>query len=123
MPIPDKLRSTTSTIPDKLRCGASVIYMNLQGLCKDWGCSEEALRAYLIDFGIPVVTHPNGGEYVSLYPLESTMFLEGLPAGWAHDDKGLPTAHMELAGLMYGGITRQMVITRVRALVRAMRRE
>jgi hypothetical protein len=112
-----------AAIPDKLRCGASVIFLSLTGLCKDWGCSEEALRQYLDDFGIPVVEHCNGGLYVSLYPLESTMFLEGLPTGWQCDDRGLPTVHQELAGVLYGSLTRDVVINRVRALVRAMRKE
>jgi hypothetical protein len=111
------------SVPDKLRCGASVIYLSLPSLCKDWQCPEAALRQYLDDFGIPIVTHPNGGEYVSLYPLESVMFLEGLPVGWQHDEAGLPTVHQELAGVLYGAATREIVKSRVRALVRAMRKE
>jgi hypothetical protein len=111
-----------AAIPDKLRCGASVVYMLLPSLARDWGCTEEALRQFLGDFQIPIVKHCNGGSYVSLFPLEAVLFYQGMPPGWSADTAGLPTTYMELAGLLYGAVTRDVIVKRVKALVREMKR-
>ena len=110
-------------LPDTLRVGASVVFKWLPALAKDWGCSESALEDFLSEFGIPLVECPNGGWYVSLYPLETLLFQKGFPKGWQNDDPGLVRAHQELAGVLYGALTRDTIVKRVKALVRATRKE
>lgn len=107
--------------PDRIKLGAGVILVSLSGLARDWGVPEEGVEHLLAAFTIPVITLPGGDKrYVSLYSLEEALFEAGLPETFKGDTL-LVKAHHELAGVLYGTLTREVIRERVVALANAFR--
>lgn len=109
--------------PDRIKVGAGVILVSEDGLARDWGVSDLGMRKLLDSFGMPRIK-PQGAaggskkRYVSLYALEHELFVAGLPEALKGERDMLTEAHHELAGLLYGTITKEVIRERVRALAR-----
>jgi hypothetical protein len=107
--------------PDRIQVGSSVILISVSGLARYWGVSEKSVTALLATFSIPTIRFPGGEKrYVSLYSLEMALFVAGLP----QTEKVTPTlrdAHLQLAGVLYGTLSKEVIHDRVRKLALAVR--
>lgn len=107
--------------PDRIKVGAGVIMVSICGLARDWGIPEEAMRKTIAFFRLKVLTPvPGGKQYVGLYPLESALFEASLPETFK-GDTALVKAHHELAGVLYGTLSKEVIRERVKALAKALR--
>ena len=107
--------------PHRIKLGASVVLISLDGLAADWGISEGAARRLCGRFGLKTITPEEGGkQYISLYPFESALFEALLPDAFQGSHE-LVVAHQELAGVIYGHATAAAIRERVMALARGLR--
>jgi hypothetical protein len=94
--------------------------VSVDGLAADWGISERAVLNMCGKWELPVITpEPAGRSYVSLYALERALFEVGVPQT-LRGDSSLVRAHMELAGCLYGTITKELIRERCLELARAL---
>lgn len=108
--------------PHRIKLGASVILVSVDGIAADWGIQEESVVRLCGKFGIPIVTpEPGGKRYLGLYPFESAMFEVMLPAAFQGSHE-LVRAHQELAGCLYGTITAKLIRERVLAIAKGLRK-
>jgi hypothetical protein len=108
--------------PHRIKVGASVVLISLDGLAADWGISVGAARRLCGRFGLKTLTpEPDGKQYVNLYPLESALFEALLPEAFSGDHE-LVKAHQELAGVLYGHVTAKLIRERVLAIARGLRK-
>lgn len=109
--------------PDKIKVGAGVIFLSITGLSRDWGISEVNVLKMMDMMSIPRVVFPGGKKkYVSLYPVEEYMFNMGLPEAYKGDTVFVK-AHHELAGCLYGTLTKEVIRERCLALSKGLRRK
>jgi hypothetical protein len=83
------------------------------------GCTVKGLCTLLSTLGeIPRIHFPGTGdtEYVLTYAFESALFNLGMPKG-IREKPDLCRVHQELAGVLYGTLTREALIERVKLLV------
>lgn len=107
--------------PHRIKVGASVILISLDGIAADWGITEGAARRLCGRFGLKTVTpEPGGKQYVGLYPLESALFEAMLPEAFEGNHE-LVKAHQELAGVLYGHATAAAIRERVLAIARGLK--
>lgn len=107
--------------PDRIKVGAGVILVSLDGLARDWGVPEGGVEHLLGTFTIPVIKLPGGDKrYVSLYSLEDALFEAGLPETFKGDTV-LVRTHHELAGVLYGTLSKEVIRERVKALAKSLR--
>lgn len=110
--------------PDRIQIGASLVLVSLEGLAMMLGAPdtrqlEELLRAA----DIKRLKFPWGPKrYVSLFPLEMGLFQAGMPSGGytGTDASNMMVAYQELAGLLYGGLTRKAIADRTKELVKTL---
>ncbi len=121
--------------PHRLKVGASVVLLSVPGLAQDWGISLDAMDRLLDKLQIPRVVpsgvqeggqeaadgHGDGMRYVSLWPLESALFRLGLPA--ALQGERTIAAQMDIAGLLYGAVSKQVIRDRLRELAKDLRKQ
>jgi hypothetical protein len=106
--------------PHRIKVGAGVILLSVDGLAMDWGIPEDEVVRFLDFLEIPRMRFPSGEKrYVSLYPLETALFELGLPAAFKGDHVTVRT-HQELAGVLYGTLSREVIVERVKALAKAL---
>lgn len=106
--------------PHRIKVGASVVLISLDGLAADWGITEGAARRLCGRFGLKTLTpEPNGKQYISLYPFESALFETLLPEAFSGSHE-LVKAHQELAGVIYGHATAAAIRERVLAIARGL---
>jgi hypothetical protein len=108
--------------PHRIKVGAGVILVSVDGLAVDWGVPEKGIVSLLATFAIPIITLPGGDKrYVSLYSLESALFEAGLPTAF-RDDQVLVRCHQELAGVLYGTLSKEVIRERCKSLAASLRR-
>ncbi len=108
--------------PHRIKLGASVIMVSVDGVAADWGIQEASVVRLCGKFGIPIVTpEPGGKRYLGLYPFESAMFEAMLPEAFQGTQE-LVHAHQELAGVLYGHITAKLIRERVLAIAKGLRK-
>jgi len=94
--------------------------VSLDGLSRDWGVPEKGVEGLLGALHIPVIKIPGGEKrYVSLYSLEDALFEAGLPDTFK-GNAALVRAHHELAGVLYGTLTKEVIRERVVELAKAL---
>ena len=107
--------------PHRIKVGASVVLISLDGLAADWGITEGMVRRLCGRFGLKTITpEPGGKVYVGLYPFESALFESLLPEAFAGSHE-LVKAHQELAGVLYGHATSSAIRERVLAIARGLK--
>lgn len=104
--------------PSHLKLGAGAHYIRLDTLADLIGTTDQGVRKLIGALGLPIVHIPETGEarYVLSYALETAMFAIGMPKG-VKDGPGLLRAHQELAGVLYGSLTKEALRDRVKQLV------
>ena len=110
------------TIPPKPRfkIGVSCQYFAVEDLAATIGTSEKAIRGLCAGLEIPVLHfpgHPPEKGYVLLYALESALFGLGMNKK-IRATEGLLRTHQELAGVMYGTLTKEALVKRVKMLAK-----
>jgi hypothetical protein len=107
--------------PHRIKIGASVILVSLDGLAVDWGISMAGVETLLNLLEIPRIKMPEGDKrYVSLYPLETALFELGLPEAFKKDPSFV-LAQQELCGVLYGTLSREVIRERCKTLTAALR--
>lgn len=107
--------------PHRIKVGAGVVLLSLDGVAADWGLPEKNVEHLLNLFKIPLIRLPGGRKrYISMYPLEDALFQLGLPETMK-GDRALVTAHHELAGVLYGTLTKEVIRERVKILAKSLK--
>lgn len=107
--------------PHRIKLGASVVLISLDGLAADWGIQQQSVRRLCSKFGIPVLTpEPGGKTYLSLYTFEQALFAALLPEAF-QEDHAFVASHLELAGTLYGHVTARVIRERVLAIAKGLR--
>lgn len=107
--------------PDRIKVGAGVILVSLDGLAKDWGIPQKGVESLLVTFALPVIKLPGGEKrYVSLWSLEAALFEAGLPEAAKGTQSVLRAIH-EAAAIIYATASKEVVRERVKALAAALR--
>ena len=108
--------------PHRIKVGASVVLLSLDGIAADWGIRQDSVRRLCGKFKIPVLTpEPSGKEYISLYTFEQALFEALLPQAF-QEDAGFVASHLELAGTLYGHVTAKVIRERVLAIAKGLRK-
>ena len=105
---------------DLVELGASVRLLPVPSLAAQFGVSERSVEGFLGHLGqygpgVKVVNGPNGIRYVSLFHLEEAVFNLFEDTTSPGD---LKMARRELAGVLYGTLTQEMIKQRVREIAR-----
>lgn len=128
----DEMVGTTATAgggqPARLQVGGLVL-LAVDAVAAEWGLPLLEFDKLLATLRIPKIHFPGGERrYVSLYPLEYSLFALGLPyamRGGQDPNAKDPTVvdiHFQLASLLYGTLTVEAVRERVRAMAKAVGR-
>ena len=105
--------------PDRIHIGASVILISLPGLANTMGVTTGDVEKWVDALQVPKLRVPGNEKlYCSLYPLESALFALGMPESFKGDRK-LVLGCQELAGVLYGTLTREVIRERVKQLAKA----
>lgn len=108
--------------PHRIKVGAGVILVSVDGLAIDWGVPESGVDKLLSVFGIPVIRIPGGEKrYVSLWSLEVALFEAGLPAAAKGAQEAVRAIHAA-AGIVYGTLTKEAIRERLSMLQRSLGR-
>lgn len=95
--------------PHRIKVGAGVIMLSMDGIAADWGVSLRAIHNIVKNWQLPTFTPEKGGKsYVSLYSLETALFEALLPRTFQGDHEFVK-AHHELAGCLYGTMTKEII--------------
>lgn len=106
--------------PHRIKVGAGVVLISIDGLAVDWGVPESGVEKLLGLFQIPVITIPGGDKrYISLWSLEMALFEAGLPDAAKGSQEAVRAIH-EAAGIIYATASKEVVRERVRALAKDM---
>lgn len=107
--------------PDRIKIGAGVILISLDGLAREWCITSRQVANMMNKMKLPLIMFPGGEKrYVSLYPLEDYFFEMGLPEAYK-GDVALVKVHHELAGVLYGTLTKEVIRERCKAFSRTLR--
>lgn len=91
-------------------------YVSLEELMDAFGIDEKHVRSLLSVLGVPLVHFPGGeARYVLLYALDMALFNLGLPKV-IKESPDLARVHHELAGVLYGTLTKEVIRERVMVL-------
>lgn len=104
--------------PTHIKLGAGAHYTRLDVLADLLGTTEKGIRTLLAVFKLPVVHLPGTGDsrYILTYGFESAMFSLGMPEK-IKEKADLLRVHQELAGVLYGVLTKEALRERVKLLV------
>ena len=104
--------------PTHLRLGAGAHYTRLDVLADLMGTTDKGIRTLLSIFELPTVHFPGMADsyYVLTYAFESAMFSLGMPRK-IKEKADLLRVHQELAGVLYGTLTKEALRERVKTLV------
>lgn len=106
--------------PHRIKVGAGVILVSIDGLAVDWGVPESGIEKLLSLFAIPVIRLPGGEKrYISLWALEMALFEAGLPEAAKGSTEVVRAIH-EAAAIVYATASKEVVRERVRALSRSL---
>jgi hypothetical protein len=119
---PRVTRVTATKPPKRFKIGSSAVYIQIAEVARLLGIEDRHVRTLCAYFDppIPVLSfHGQSTYYVLVYALETALFALGLPKA-IRDDPALSRAHQELAGVLYGGLTRQALTDRVELLAKTL---
>jgi hypothetical protein len=105
-----------------IKGGAGAHYTRTDILAESMGCTLKGLHTLLASLGdIPRVHFPGTGdyEYVLTYAFESALFTLGMPKP-IREREDLCRLHQELAGVLYGTLTKEALRERVKSLVKSL---
>lgn len=107
--------------PPHIKLGAGAHYTRLDVLADLMGTTEKGIRHLISLLGLPVVHFPGMSEshYVLTYALESALFALGMPKA-IREQPDLLRVHMELAGVLYGTLSKEVLRERVKLLAKAL---
>lgn len=108
--------------PPFLKIGAGAHYTRLDILGDILGATEEGVRSLCATFGLPLCHFPGmaaDARYVLTYAFESAMFELGLPKK-IKERPDLVRVHQELAGVLYGSLTKEALRERVIQLAKVL---
>jgi hypothetical protein len=106
--------------PDEIRIGASGVFRSVRSLAETIGGSTEDAFRMLEWFEVPTFDVRSGGQsYFSLYALEVAMMSVGLPKAMKETPELFRT-NMELAGVLYGTLRREIIRERVKKMFSAL---
>lgn len=85
------------------------------------GTTVEGVHRLLGALGVPTVHFPGHGDerYVLTYALESTLFALGMPKA-IKERPDMIRLHQELAGVLYGTLTKEALRERVAGLIKTL---
>ncbi len=107
--------------PHRIKIGAGVILVSLDGLAVDWGITVDGVEHMLNALELPRIKFPGGEKrYVGLYGLEDALFELGLPDTFK-GNRALVRAHHELAGVLYGTLSREVIRERCLMLAKTLK--
>jgi hypothetical protein len=107
--------------PAHLKLGAGAHYTRIDVVADLLGSTEKDIMSLLGIFGIPAIHLPGreGTRYVLTYALESAMFGLGMPKK-IKEKEDLLRVHQELAGVLYGTLTKEAMKERVKLLIKTL---
>jgi hypothetical protein len=109
--------------PPILKLGAGAHYTRLDVLADMMGTTEKGIRTLLAAFPDPLpIAHFPGmsdSRYVLTYAFESSMFALGMPKG-IKENPDLLRVHQELAGVLYGTLTKEALRKRVMLMIKGL---
>ena len=108
--------------PPHFRLGAGAHYTRIDVLADLLGSTEKGIRTLLTIFCIPIAHFPGmaaDSHYILTYAFESAMFNLGMPKK-IKENADLLRVHQELAGVLYGSLTKEALRERVKLLVRCL---
>lgn len=107
--------------PPILKLGAGAHWTRLDVLADMMGTTEKGIRTLLASFPdpLPIAHFPGMAEsrYVLTYAFESAMFALGMPKK-IKEQADLLRVHQELAGVLYGTLTKEALRERVKMLIK-----
>lgn len=108
--------------PPYIKLGAGAHYTRLDVLADLMGTTEKGVR-HLVSLlgGIPIAHFPGMAEshYVLTYAFESALFALGMPKA-IREQPDLLRVHQELAGVLYGSLSKEVLRERVKLLAKAL---
>ncbi len=108
--------------PPHFRLGAGAHYTRIDVLADLLGSTEKGIRTLLAIFGLPIAHFPGmaaDSHYILTYAFESAMFNLGMPKK-IKENADLLRVHQELAGVLYGTLTKEALRERVKLLVKTL---
>jgi hypothetical protein len=107
--------------PPVLKLGAGAHYTRLDVLADTMGTTEKGIRTLLATLDLPIAHFPGMADsrYVLTYAFESAIFALGMPKK-IKEDADLLRVHQELAGVLYGTLTKEALRERVRLLIKGL---
>lgn len=107
--------------PDRIKIGGGLILVSLDGLARDWGVTEKAVRSMVAYLKLKVITFPDHPKkYINLWSFEQGLFDLTLPDAMK-GNVDLARLCRESAALIYGTLTKEVIRDRVKKLARSMR--
>lgn len=107
--------------PTHLKLGAGADYTRLDVLANLMGTTEKGIRTLLGVLKLPIAHFPGMADsyYVLTYAFESSMFALGMPSA-IKESPDLLRVHQELAGVLYGTLTKEALRERVKQMVQTL---
>lgn len=107
--------------PPCIKIGAGAHYIRLDMLTDLMGTTEKGLRTLIAILGIPIAHFPGMTEsnYILAYAFESALFALGMPKA-IREQPDLLRVHQELAGVLYGTLTKEVIRDRVKLLAKSL---
>ena len=107
--------------PPCIKIGAGAHYIRLDMLADLMGTTEKGLRTLISILGLPIAHFPGMTEsyYVLAYAFESALFALGMPKD-IREQPDLLRVHQELAGVLYGSLTKEVIRERVKMLAKTL---
>lgn len=102
------------------KIGTAAAYIQVGEIARLLGVEEKQAKALCGLLKVPMLSFPGQADhYVLIYALEKELFRLGLPVK-ERDDPVLVHTHLELASLMYGTLTKEVLKERVALLAKAL---
>lgn len=107
--------------PPCIKIGAGAHYIRLDMLADLVGTTDKGIRNLIGLLGLPVVHFPGMTEshYVLAYAFESALFALGMPKA-IREQPDLLRVHQELAGVLYGSLSKEVIRERVKLLAKTL---
>ena len=106
--------------PHRIKVGAGLILVSIDGIAQDWGLSELGVRKLLSAFELPLIQMPGGDKrYVNLWVLECALFEAGMPEAAKGSQEAVRAIHAS-AGIVYGTMSKEVIRERLSLLQRSL---
>lgn len=102
--------------PHRIKVGAGVVLVSVDGLAQDWGIPEAGVLSLLGSFSIPTIRLPGGEKrYISLWSLEMALFEAGLPEAAKGSQEAVRAIHAS-AAIVYSTASKEVIRQRLSRL-------